>query len=425
MLYTLTDVAPWALILWLGCVFSITPIPKWLRFLLELLLWGAAQLILQAHFDALKWDLRAPQEVMPTRSQAFWLKDQYKFNVGGDTVSEFAENGFFVVRQALPLHMVKDMHTLASRRCSQQMRLLGSCLIPESRRALSSVRDFLSYGPLGQLAHNIFEHWATISPLAAYIKDEHKYGGGVRVYHDAIFADWKDGPWGTSSRDKAYMNHISHDGQPGIFGGLHSNTPGLVAWVPLQDLDAESSLVLHPKFTSSHCPDLYGARSTLNMTVNLYQSMKECVPQKVQGLQQSLRLSRGDIVLFHPLMLHRLEPLRRNLRRYIWYAWLVNGNAKMCSQRRCSHGAGKACCPHPYREPSPDSADGQQLHTPCFPAIYPYHPQADSFSVLMSFKWVSNLKMPVTGFPKTKDDQRGDNFYCSLTQFTNHAGFAR
>jgi len=159
-------------------------------------------------------------------------------------------------------------------------------------------------------------------------------------------------------------------GNPGVYGRLCSNTSGVSAWMPLQDIDHETeggSIILYNGFPQNRCHTQFGAVITDNkVVVNATEVGPKCHVAVLNPLQKVQSYRKGDMVLWNPNMLHHTQNIvKEGFIRYAWHAWLVDSDAISCFVRDCWN-RGEPCCSS-SKLPKP----GEEIHTPCYAQIYP------------------------------------------------------
>lgn len=261
------------------------------------------------------------------------------------------EKGYVVLRNIIDPAALDIMLNESKKLCSNQLMFSKVCQVEEGRWQSDVFRDFLFHGPLGGIVHKFI-------------------GGNLRVYQDGLI-----GLKYSITRPlfHSYQNHIDHQGFPGKFGGLHSDTQGAAVWVPLQDIDTVTqggNLAFFDGFASKGCHYTRGERSTspdgqerLNMSF-LEERCMNYSEKQFNYTPSTPSVKKGDLVMWYPSMLHRTMPLQAHYTRYAWYARIVQGDSVLCKRKDCGW-KGRPCCRGLNPEP------GATIQTPCYPQIFP------------------------------------------------------
>jgi len=276
-------------------------------------------------------------------------------NVTAEEVHTYEDDGFVVLQQVLDHALIDILHSAAERVCAHQMGARGACQYAQGRWQDDVLRDFLLYGPIGDLAHQFIQ------------------GSGVRVVNDGFF--------GVQHRKKeiwfsSFFPHVDHGGVPGIFSGLNSYNRGVSVWMPLQEIDANTtggSIFVYRNFSRGPCLRKFGVRNTLPHNDSLprmalpdfNQISSDCTDRNLSKQEVTLSFKKGDVLVWHPNMLHRTQPvLKPEFTRYAWYARFVNSDSVYCYPHMCDIKT-RPCCAGDL------PLSGDTIHTPCYPQVFP------------------------------------------------------
>jgi len=291
----------------------------------------------------------------PARSALASLPRRPAPEVTEDMLRSYDQDGFIVLRNAIDPAVLEIMLQESQRLCTQQLHDFAVCRVRNSRWSNDVARDFLAFGPLGQLAA-AFLRAATIRvKLDMFIGFEH------RPRHPDFFS---------------FTGHIDNNaGTPGFYGGLHPNASGVTAWIPLHDLDADTeggSVSVWRGFPASDCkfvvPGPVKLRPRLKPSEATARSCEEWARAAggVEATKATLSFRRGDLVFWHPWMMHQTQEVKRaGFTRYAYFAYLIDGDAVLCTAVACGGKAFPCCRGNPERP-------GSKLQHPCYLEIHPH-----------------------------------------------------
>mmetsp|Transcript_58761 Transcript_58761/g.131422 ORF Transcript_58761/g.131422 Transcript_58761/m.131422 type:complete len:352 (-) Transcript_58761:187-1242(-) len=261
--------------------------------------------------------------------------DALKHEVTADDVKFFEEHGYVIMRDVLRVEAIDIMRKEAEKVCDPQLQDSYVCRVKQARFRSDIFRDFLLHSPVGTMARSILQRGAD-KPL--------------RVLEDGVFGHtWREYLLTYFS----FYHHVDGNGA-GVYHTFPRGTPGVSLWVPLQDLDPSTNggsvNVFGGGIYPKHC--FWGSSGCF-----------------VLGRPENMttpKVNRGDIVLWHPMLLHSAQPvLASGFTRYVYFSWLVDADAKSCRTIGCSSQMGFPCC-----RDDPVAA-GRGIQHACYPQVGP------------------------------------------------------
>lgn len=253
-----------------------------------------------------------------------------------------------MLRQVVPHEVVDLLRATVAQRCEAEVLEKGTCQWEQSRWFDDVMRDWILYGPVGGLAQQVLRRES------------------VRVVQEGAFGHRRLAEG--ASRAFSYGAHIDRSSTVGIYGGIHSSAAGASVWMPLHDLDPQldgGSIHVFRGWPSGRCVDFARQKTSPRPEVyNWTEAKAHCTVESIFGSSVVPAFRKGDLIFWHPDMLHKTQELVRELPyiRYSWYARLVEGEARACMY---------ACFPPMMPCCRTGLRSGDVIHTPCMPQIYP------------------------------------------------------
>mmetsp|Transcript_7730 Transcript_7730/g.22000 ORF Transcript_7730/g.22000 Transcript_7730/m.22000 type:complete len:382 (+) Transcript_7730:92-1237(+) len=274
-------------------------------------------------------------------------------------VRHFDREGFVVLRQVVD-HWALDLLREASDRvCAETLDRQGWCHLKQTRWMVDEFRDFLVHGPLGHITQ-------------AFVRRP-----AVRVLQDGAFTmGYREAEHGGPNSEEL---HLDDNGLAGVYGDLHRNTSAVTVWMPMHDIDLRldgGGMEIIPGFLQHECRQVKTGWKHWGTTSS--RTDEDCWEELKSMLTLLEPFKKGDVLLFHPWLMHRTQPvLRPGFRRYALFAWFVDAASVVCRPDFCdSTMPGKPCCRDAVMQPN------AKLDHPCYPQVHPFTPRHELDAML-------------------------------------------